>query len=176
MEGLKLEHTSGQWKLSLIHLTSVCRLCYAAIEITFSLSLWLMLTIWEKTERNFRSCCKKKSHMKSNGRIYMLTWSLQLTVLQNGYTKLFFNPLNAELNPICHLLILLGDLTFMGTCIVSISNKMQRTTVYLYLNVYMHTIDKGWSSCWWLGDFLRNPHRTQLRCYKIHKALDNANS
>jgi hypothetical protein len=25
-----------------------------------------------------------------------------------------FNPLNAELNPICHLLILLGDLTFMG--------------------------------------------------------------
>jgi hypothetical protein len=30
------------------------------------------------------------------------------------------NPLNAELNPICHLLILLGDLTFMGTCIVSI--------------------------------------------------------
>jgi len=31
-----------------------------------------------------------------------------------------FNPLNAELNPICHLLVLLGDLTFMGPCIVSI--------------------------------------------------------
>jgi hypothetical protein len=44
-----------------------------------------------------------------------------------------FNPLNAELNPICHLLLLLGDLTFMGPCIVSISNKMQRHTVYLYL-------------------------------------------
>jgi len=25
-----------------------------------------------------------------------------------------FNPLNAELNPICHFLVLLGDLTFMG--------------------------------------------------------------
>jgi hypothetical protein len=42
----------------------------------------------------------------------------------------YINPLNAELNPICHLLVLLGDLTFMGTCIVSIfqymciSNKM----------------------------------------------------
>jgi hypothetical protein len=40
------------------------------------------------------------------------------------------NPLNAELNPICHLLILLGDLTFMVTCILSIfqdiTNKMQR--------------------------------------------------
>jgi len=53
-----------------------------------------------------------------------------------------FNPLNAELNPICHLLILLGDLTFMGTCIVSIfqyiSNKMQRYTVYLYLENALH--------------------------------------
>jgi hypothetical protein len=32
----------------------------------------------------------------------------------------YINPLNAELNPIYHLLILLGDLTFMGLCIVSI--------------------------------------------------------
>jgi len=30
------------------------------------------------------------------------------------------NPLNAELNPICHLLVLLGDLTFMGPCILCI--------------------------------------------------------
>jgi hypothetical protein len=51
---------------------------------------------------------------------------------------LCFNPLNAELNPICHLLILLGDLTFMDTCIVSISNKMQRYTVYLYLETALH--------------------------------------
>jgi hypothetical protein len=49
-----------------------------------------------------------------------------------------FNPLNAELNPICHLLILLGDLTFMGKCMVSISNKMQRYTVYLYLETALH--------------------------------------
>jgi hypothetical protein len=39
-------------------------------------------------------------------------------VLYIGRTVL--NPSNAELNPICHLLILLGDLTFMGTCNVSI--------------------------------------------------------
>jgi hypothetical protein len=52
------------------------------------------------------------------------------------------NPLNTELNPICHLLILLGDLTFMGPCILSIfqyiSNKMQRYTVYLYLETTVH--------------------------------------
>jgi hypothetical protein len=54
----------------------------------------------------------------------------------------FINPLNAELNPICHLLVLLGDLTFMGPCIVSIfqyiSNKMQRYSVYLYLETALH--------------------------------------
>jgi hypothetical protein len=55
----------------------------------------------------------------------------------NGQLKI--NPLNAELNPSCHLLILLGDLTYKDSCIVSIfqytyiSNKMQRYTVYLYL-------------------------------------------
>jgi hypothetical protein len=62
-------------------------------------------------------------------------WATQ----QNGC---LINPLNAELNPICHLLILLGDLTFMGTCIVSIfqyiSNKMQRYAIYLYLETALH--------------------------------------
>jgi hypothetical protein len=52
------------------------------------------------------------------------------------------NPLNAELNPICHLLVLSGDLTFMGPCIVSIfqciSNKMQRYSVNLYLETALH--------------------------------------
>jgi hypothetical protein len=52
-----------------------------------------------------------------------------------------FNPLNAKLNPICHLLVLL-DLTFMGPCIVSIfqyiSNKMQHYTVHLYLKTALH--------------------------------------
>jgi hypothetical protein len=56
-----------------------------------------------------------------------------------------FNPLNAELNPICHLLILLGYLTFMGPCIVSIfqyiSNNLQRYTVYLYLETALHVSD-----------------------------------
>jgi hypothetical protein len=40
------------------------------------------------------------------------------------------------------LLVLLGDLTFMGPCILSIfqyiSNKMQRYTVYLYLETALH--------------------------------------
>jgi hypothetical protein len=52
------------------------------------------------------------------------------------------NHLKAQLNPICHSLILLDDLTFMGTCIVSIFqyifNKMQRYKVYLYLETALH--------------------------------------
>jgi hypothetical protein len=56
------------------------------------------------------------------------------------------NPLNAELNPICHLLVLLGDLNFMDPCIASIfqftciSNKMQHYTVYLYLKTALHVL------------------------------------
>jgi hypothetical protein len=38
----------------------------------------------------------------------------------------------------CHLLILLEDLTFMGKCIVSISKEMQRYTIYLYLETALH--------------------------------------
>jgi hypothetical protein len=63
----------------------------------------------------------------------------QIVSFHNAF---YFNPLNAELNPICNLLVLLGDLTFMSTCIVSIfqyiSNKMQRYTVYLYLKTALH--------------------------------------
>jgi hypothetical protein len=61
---------------------------------------------------------------------------IQNNINQFNTTVFVFNPLNAELNPIFHLVLLVGDLTFMGPCIVSIfqyiSNKMQRYTVYLY--------------------------------------------
>jgi hypothetical protein len=67
-----------------------------------------------------------------------------LPSLYSNSGTLALNPLNVELNPICHLLILLGDLTFMGTCIVSIfqyiSNKMQGCTVYLYLETTLHVL------------------------------------
>ena len=60
----------------------------------------------------------------------------------HGQKNIKFNPLNTELNPICHLLVLLGDLTYMNSCILSIfqylSNKMQRYTVYLYLKTALH--------------------------------------
>jgi hypothetical protein len=58
--------------------------------------------------------------------------------MNTGWQAKKLNPLNAELNPICHLLILLGDLTFMGPRIVSLSNKIQRYTVYLYLETALH--------------------------------------
>jgi hypothetical protein len=64
------------------------------------------------------------------------------TNLHTMHGTCIVNPLNAELIPTCHFLVLLGDLTFMGTCIVSIfqylSNKMQRYTVCLYLETALH--------------------------------------
>jgi hypothetical protein len=60
------------------------------------------------------------------------------------YFSFYLNPLNAELNPICHLLILLGDLTFMGPCILNIFqyiyNKMQHDTVYLYTETALYVL------------------------------------
>jgi hypothetical protein len=51
-----------------------------------------------------------------------------LAVRTSSRLQYNIDPLNAELNLICHLLVLLGDLTFMSPCIVSIfqyiSNKM----------------------------------------------------
>jgi hypothetical protein len=69
----------------------------------------------------------------------IFTLTIQYKIFQRD-----FNPLNAELNPICHLLVFLGDLTFMDMCIVCIfqytciSNKMQLYTVYLYLETALH--------------------------------------
>jgi len=76
-----------------------------------------------------------------------MNWSFSLFIHIQSlgcflYGTIRFNPLKAELNPICRLLVLLGDLTFMSPCIVSIfqyiSNKMQRYTVYLYVDTALH--------------------------------------
>jgi hypothetical protein len=81
---------------------------------------------------------------------------------ENGCIKILFNPLNAELNPIFHFPVLLGDLTFMGPCIVSIfryiSNKMQCYTVYLYLETA-----------------LRHPQHTQTSTISSTIAADSSN-
>jgi hypothetical protein len=70
--------------------------------------------------------------------IFHLDLRTGLPLTHSDYTRCCINPLKAELNPMCHLLILLGDLTFMGKCIVSISNTQQRYTVYLYLETALH--------------------------------------
>jgi hypothetical protein len=68
---------------------------------------------------------------------YNVNFNVTLHVSGSGV-----NPLNAELNSIFHLIVLLGDLTFMNPCILSIfqyiSNKKQRYTVYLYLETAVH--------------------------------------
>jgi hypothetical protein len=70
-------------------------------------------------------------------------WQLSLGESTKGLGDILKH-LNAELNTIGHLLVLLGNLTFMCPCIVSIfqytcvSNKMQCYTVYLYLETALH--------------------------------------
>jgi hypothetical protein len=81
----------------------------------------------------------------------------KIILLTSQSRRSYINFLNAELNPISHLLILLGDLNFMGPCIVSIfqyiSNKMRRYTVYLYLETAVHVSG---------GSFTHHQERIQL--------------
>jgi hypothetical protein len=107
------------------------------------------------------------------------------------YLNLDFNPLNTEFNPICHLLVLLGDLTFIGPCIVSIfqytSNKMQRYTVYLYLETALHVLggtsthhQKRIYSIWYLSHrcdvvTVRHPQHTQTGSNSSTIAADSSN-
>jgi len=75
---------------------------------------------------------------------YYFFYSNLCTLLYTFKILIHINPLNAQLNSICHLLVLLGDLTFIGPCFVSIfqyiSNKMQRYTVYLYLETALNVL------------------------------------
>jgi hypothetical protein len=77
------------------------------------------------------------------------------------YEERSLNPLNAELNLICHLLVLLGNLTFMDPFIVNIfqyiSNKIQHYTVYLYLETALHA--SGGTS---------THHRERIQLYPQH--------
>jgi hypothetical protein len=69
---------------------------------------------------------------------------LERKVLLNGQAlRVVINHLNTELNPICHLLILLGDLKFTGPCIVSIFQYIYPTRcnvtqfIYIWKLLYM---------------------------------------
>jgi hypothetical protein len=70
-------------------------------------------------------------HMKSNKKQTSNT-----TLVSNS-----LNPLNVELNPICHLLVLLGDLTFMGPCIVSTIP----VHVYIQQDATLHSLFISWN-------------------------------
>jgi hypothetical protein len=95
--------------------------------------------------QNVCACCFQTDQVGENPKdiCFLHVKVLKIVVTRVKYsTSIYINTLNAELNPIYHLLILLGDLTFMGPCIVSIfqyiSNKMRRYTAYLYLETALH--------------------------------------
>jgi hypothetical protein len=105
----------------------LCYLCICACCVTglALLRLRLIEQNWTVLLHDFQ---------KYQQRVALYRNKLYLCLSSRRVEHLFgrhVNPLNAELNPICHLLVLLGDLRFMGPCIVSIfqytciSNKMQ---------------------------------------------------
>jgi hypothetical protein len=114
-----------------------------------------LLTNAYKHRQSFFNPDRSNEMMDPDRAVQRLEWSTSAAVcwvltgwlfvsLELLNSRLKLNPLNAQLNSICHLLVLIGDLTFMGPCIVSIfqytciSNKIQRYTVYFYLETALH--------------------------------------
>jgi hypothetical protein len=89
-----------------------------------------LLTSSGSKEEEARCVCLSEAKASHSQRVWAEVSSSAPHLLHKRLLVSLINPLNAELNTICHSLILLGDLTFMGPCIVSIfqyiSNKMQR--------------------------------------------------
>jgi hypothetical protein len=111
------------WKIETLY---VC-ICYRPPRV--GSLLYYPLTDWPRSSNYLNQSSDRYTYcrpFKHRAAVYPdSVWlSTQTAVIS-------LNPLNAELNPICHLLILL-DLKFMGPFIVSISNKMQLYTLYLY--------------------------------------------
>jgi hypothetical protein len=92
--------------------------------------IYLLLCIQYKTPDDGHKTCpkhvefyfenkfEKLAHLF--GYIIRIYHDERFSECQNRVSFQFLNPLNAELNPICHLLVLLRDLTFMGPCIIRI--------------------------------------------------------
>jgi hypothetical protein len=110
--------------------------------------------------RGFAALCDSNKIISCLNKFLLPNCVLSYCKVNSQLKTFFINHLKPELNPICHLLILLGDLTFMGKCIVSISNKMQRHTVYLYLETDVH-VSGGTST----------HHQERIQLYLQHLVL-----
>jgi hypothetical protein len=107
-----------------------------ASTLSFIRPIWVFDSLTDITRQNLPHLSARVLYIK--GVCYFCIAFFTSCMTQGKMYK--FNPLNTELNPTCHLLILLGDITFMGKFIVSIWNKIQCYTVYLYLETALHVL------------------------------------
>ena len=80
----------------------------------------------DETNSRFSQFCKKHPKIEINKSIF----------LQTGYV----NPLNAELNPICHFLALLGVHHFphvSRTRVKSLTLRLLMSYIYIYIYIYL---------------------------------------
>ena len=80
-------------------------------------------------------CCL--SYLVLGFQVVGMVWSWVLCVRFAGCC---FNPLNAELNPICHLLALLGDATIVVVSRLKVNQQPANQTH----NPQLHTIPTTW--------------------------------
>ena len=100
----------------------VCKPCpvFAGITLAFALQL-------------------RKKHRKTSVRVVIHKHTMRIHSHNNKkYINYIINPLNAELNPICHLLALLGVHHFLHISRIRVKSFSLRLLIsYIYIYIYM---------------------------------------
>ena len=84
------------------------------------------------------------------------------------------NPLNAELNPICCLLALLGAQHFLHVTrirVKSLTLRLLMSYIYIYVYIYMHSFIHSFISIQPLGRFSRNQNPFRRPVWLWHTAF-----
>ena len=89
-------------------------------------------------------------HTWINKKIFILILYFNIYI----YIYIYINPLNAELNPICYLLALLGAHHFLHISRIRVKSLILRLLmsyiyIYIYIYIYTHTHTHIWSTSSW---------------------------
>jgi len=127
------------WKtLSITYSEWVYSLWYPSCNVHAHMPYWHLWPAWFHNIFPHYLRNGKNSQKKLLNKKWVLWFSLQLS------SKTFLilrqiNPLNAELNPICYLLALLGAHHFLHVSRIRVKSLTLRLLSYIYIYIYTHT-------------------------------------
>ena len=110
-------------------------LCYTLVSNYFRSMNALKKLLYEQTKRNLQKRGRTPNHKR--------TWKFIIVESSQEIISTFlirkFNPLNAEFNPICYLLALLGAHHFLHVSRIRVKSLILRLLMlYIYMYIYIY--------------------------------------